>query len=153
NRVEQSLDLREEHVLVEGRVVSTDGGDAAALAIDAITVDVGRPGAGHHLPIPMAAWTMQGFARGREVTPAGRRLAFGKPAPQVFEPIDQADTQFDGRGRLVLSPPMFPSTYMSLALWGRAGWGRLARPEELRDLAGPVVTDQQATVGGLGDGQ
>ena len=38
---------------------------------------------------------MQRAALGCEVTLAGRRLAFGKPVRQVFEPIDQADTQCD----------------------------------------------------------
>ena len=87
---------------------------------------------------------MQRAALGREVTVAGRRLALGEPVRQVFEPIDQADTQCDAAGWRLLS--------ISLPLWGRAGWG-LARPEELGNLTGPVIADQQATVGSFGDGQ
>jgi len=65
---------------------------AAELAIDAITVDIRRPGARHQLSIPLPAWTMEGAALGREVSLAGRGLAFAKPAGQVFEAINQADT-------------------------------------------------------------
>jgi len=35
---------------------------------------------------------MKGAAFGREVSLAGRGLAFDKPAGQVFEAINQADT-------------------------------------------------------------
>src|SRR5438445_13051206 len=35
----------------------------------------------------------------------------------------------------------------------REGAGRLACPEDLRDLAGAVITDEQATIGRLGNGQ
>src|SRR6266852_2367880 len=100
DREEQALDLREEHVLVERRVVRADGDDTAELAIDAVTVDIGRPRARHHLPIPLAAWTVKGAALGREVTLGG--LAFAKPARQVFEPINQADTYCDGPSGRVL---------------------------------------------------
>src|ERR1700737_3818972 len=92
DREEQSLHLREEHVLVERRVVRADGDDTDELAIYAVTVDIGRPGARHHLPVPLAAWTMKGAAFGREVSLAGRCLAFAEPARQVFEAINQPDT-------------------------------------------------------------
>jgi hypothetical protein len=47
---------------------------------------------------------MHRVIRGREVALAGgRRLAFGEPVRQVFEPIDQADTRCDGLSRRVLS--------------------------------------------------
>src|SRR5947209_19217104 len=88
---EETLYQREEHVLVEGRVVRLDGGDAGKFAVDAITIDVGRPRPGHHLPVPSAARAMQRAVRGREVTLAGRRLTLGQPVRQVFESIDQAD--------------------------------------------------------------
>src|SRR4029077_1823155 len=103
DREEKPLDLREEHVLVERRVVGADGDDTAELAIDAVTVDIGCPRARHHLPIPLAAWTVKEAALGREVSLAGRRLALVKPARQVFEPINQADTYCDGPSRRVLS--------------------------------------------------
>src|SRR3989440_12494390 len=88
---EESLDLREEYVLVEGRIVRLDGGDAGKFAVDAITIDVGGPRPGHHLPVPSAARAMQRAVRGREVTLAGRRLTLGQPVRQGFESIDQAD--------------------------------------------------------------
>src|ERR1700674_1788270 len=89
---EQSLHLCEEHVLVERRVVRADGDDAAELAIDAITVDIRRPGARHQLSIPLPAWTMEGAALGREVSLAVGCLAVAKPAGQVLEALNQADT-------------------------------------------------------------
>src|SRR5207302_3260925 len=82
---EESLDLREEHVFVEDRIVRLDGGDAGKFAVDAITIDVGGPRPGHHLPVPSAARAMQRAVRGREVTLAGRRLTLGQPVRQVFE--------------------------------------------------------------------
>ena len=88
---EESLDLREEHVLVEGWIVRLDGGNAGKLAVDPIAVDVGCPRPGHHLPIPPAARAMQRDVRGHEVTLAGGRLTLGQPVRQVFESIDQAD--------------------------------------------------------------
>src|SRR5438874_1625293 len=41
----------------------------------------------------------------------------------------------------------------SPACGGGSGWGRLACPEDLRDLAGAVITDEQATIGRIGDSQ
>src|ERR1700730_3044134 len=88
----QALHPCEEHVLVERRVVRADGDDAAERAIDAITVDIRRPGARHQLSIPLPAWTMEGAALRREACLVCRCLAFAKPAGQVFEAINQADT-------------------------------------------------------------
>ncbi len=83
---------------------------------------------------------MQRVIFGREVASAGsRRLTLGEPVRQIFKPIDQADTQCDA----ISLPP----------LAGEAMVGSSARPEDLRDLAGAVIPDQQATIGRLGDGQ
>src|SRR5207237_1163153 len=57
---EESLDLREEDILVECHVVRLDGGDAGKLAVDAITIDVrfprpSPPRARAHVPVRTAA--------------------------------------------------------------------------------------------------
>src|SRR5260370_21051240 len=87
---------------------------------------------------------MEGAARGREIPLTGRRFSFGEPVGQVFEPIEQADSQCDARGRGLLSTS--PAA-------GECRVWALARSEDLRDLPGPIIPNQQAAVRGFRDGQ
>src|SRR5207253_4662527 len=59
DREKEALYLGEEDVLVECRVMRLDGGDARALAIDAVRVDARGPRPWHHLPEPLAAGSVQ----------------------------------------------------------------------------------------------